>query len=96
MTSCATREVRFWASSRTFAACVDYDDFARRVPLGDYDSFSSLPRSNAVGEAKPPGPGISFVTFRQFVRQFDPRQIEILPISARQIAQQRRAGADAS
>jgi hypothetical protein len=71
-----------------------YDDFAQRVPLGDYDSFSPHLDRMRSGERN--------LLVPEFVRHFGNSsgsstqgKSKFLPISERQIAEQRRAGADA-
>jgi GH3 auxin-responsive promoter len=71
-----------------------YDDFARRVPVGDYDSFSQHIDRMRGGQRNVLVPG--------FVRYFgnssgssNHGRPKFLPISERQIRLQRRAGSDA-
>jgi hypothetical protein len=71
-----------------------YDDFVRRVPVGDYDSFSPQIDRMRAGERNLLVPG--------FVRYFgnssgssNHGRPKFLPISERQIRLQRRAGSDA-
>ena len=71
-----------------------YDDFARAVPIGDYDSFSSYIDRMRNGESN--------LLVPEFVKHFGNSsgsssggKSKFLPISTRQIAEQRRAGADA-
>ena len=77
-----------------FARIRCYDDFARRVPVGDYDAFSPLIDRMRAGHPDVLVPG--------FVRYFgnssgssNHGRPKFLPISERQIRFQRRAGSDA-
>jgi hypothetical protein len=72
----------------------DYETFARRVPVGDYDSFSPYIDRMRAGERN--------ILVPEFVRYFgnssgssNAGKSKFLPISERQIRFQRRAGADA-
>src|SRR5579884_1506603 len=75
------------------SAVRDYDDFVRRVPVGDYDSFSS-----AIDRMKA---GARNVLVPERVRHFgnssgssNHGKPKFLPITERQVRFQRRAGAD--
>jgi hypothetical protein len=77
-----------------FARIRGYDDFARQVPIGDYDSFSPQIDRMRGGQHNVLVPG--------FVRYFgnssgssNHGRPKFLPISERQIRLQRRAGSDA-
>jgi hypothetical protein len=70
-----------------------YDDYARRVPIGDYDSFSPFIDRMRAGEKN--------LLVPEFVRYFgnssgssNHGRPKFLPISERQIRFQQRAGAD--
>jgi hypothetical protein len=76
-----------------FASIRDYEGFARRVPVGDYDSFSPSIERMRRGETN--------ILVPEFVSYFANSsgsstggKPKFLPISERQIAAQRRAGAD--
>jgi hypothetical protein len=76
-----------------FAALKGYADFAREVPLGDYDSFSPYIDRMRSGERN--------LLVPEFVQHFGNSsgsstqgRSKFLPISTRQVAEQRRAGAD--
>jgi hypothetical protein len=87
----ATTEVgRRWG----FSNIRTYEDFAKRVPIGDYDSFSPFIERMRKGERG--------LLVPEFVRYFgnssgssDGGRPKFLPISETQIAHCRRAGADA-
>jgi hypothetical protein len=77
-----------------FEGIRDYEGFVRRVPVGDYDSFSPYIDRMRAGERNVLVPG--------FVRHFgnssgssNAGKAKFLPITERQIGLQRRAGADA-
>jgi hypothetical protein len=72
----------------------DYESFTRRVPLGDYDSFSPYINRMRAGERN--------LLVPEFVRYFgnssgssNAGKSKFLPITERQISYQRHAGADA-
>jgi hypothetical protein len=76
-----------------FAAIRGYDDFARRVPVGDYDAFSPYIDRMRAGQRN--------LLVPEFVRYFgnssgssNQGRPKFLPITDRQIRLQRRAGAD--
>jgi hypothetical protein len=76
-----------------FASIRGYDDFVRRVPLGDYDSFSPHIDRMRAGERNVLAPG--------FVRYFgnssgssNHGRPKFLPLTERLIRLQRRAGSD--
>jgi GH3 auxin-responsive promoter len=76
-----------------FASLRSYEDFARCVPVGDYDSFSPLIDRMRAGEKN--------VVVPEFVRYFgnssgssNHGKSKFLPITDRQIRFQQRAGAD--
>jgi hypothetical protein len=76
-----------------FASIRGYDDFARRVEIGDYDSFSPYIDRMRAGERN--------LLLPEFVRYFgnssgssNHGRPKFLPISDRQIRWQQRAGAD--
>jgi hypothetical protein len=89
------RHARSTAFGRRHGFCDirGYDDFARRVPVGDYDSFSPhIERMRKGGKN---------LLVPEFVRYYGNSsgsstrgKSKFLPITERQIAQQRRAGAD--
>jgi hypothetical protein len=71
----------------------DYEQFARQVPIGDYDSFSPFIERMRRGTKN--------LLVPEFVRYFgnssgssDAGRSKFLPITERQIAEQRRSGAD--
>jgi GH3 auxin-responsive promoter len=79
--------------TQDFARIRGYDDFARRVPVGDYDSFSPYIDRMRAGERN--------LLVPEFVRYFgnssgssNQGRPKFLPISERQIRFQQRAGAD--
>ena len=76
-----------------FAALHSYEQFAARVPIGDYDSFSPFIDRMRLGEKN--------LLCPEPVRYFgnssgssDAGRSKFIPITERQIAEQRRAGAD--
>jgi hypothetical protein len=76
-----------------FAGVRSYDDFARRVPVGNYDSFASTIERMRKGERN--------LLVPEFVRYFgnssgssNQGRSKFLPITERQIRFQQRAGAD--
>ncbi|MDP9035805.1 MAG: GH3 auxin-responsive promoter family protein [Myxococcota bacterium] len=76
-----------------FAGIRNYEDFARRVPVGDYDAFSPFIERMRAGERN--------LLVPEFVRYFgnssgssNHGQSKFLPITARQIRLQQRAGTD--
>src|SRR5579883_1280864 len=82
-----------FGSAHGFAQIRRYDDFARRVPIGDYDSFSPYIDRMRAGERDVLVPG--------FVRYFgnssgssNHGRPKFLPIGERQIRFQQQAGAD--
>lgn len=77
-----------------FAGAASYDGFARRVPVGNYDSFAGSIDRMRKGERN--------LLVPEFVRYFgnssgssNEGRPKFLPITERQIRFQRRAGADA-
>jgi hypothetical protein len=76
-----------------FAGIKSYSDYARRVPVGDYDSFSPAIERMRKGEQN--------ILVPEFVRYYGNSsgssvqgKSKFLPITERQIAHQKRAGAD--
>jgi hypothetical protein len=76
-----------------FRGIRSYSDYARRVPIGDYDSFSPAIERMRKGEQ-----GILVPEFVRYFGNSSGSSIQgrskFLPITERQIAHQKRAGAD--
>jgi hypothetical protein len=85
----------YFGRRHDFAGVRDYADFVRRVPVGDYDSFSPFIGRMRAGERD--------LLVPEFVRHFgnssgssNHGKPKFLPISDRQVRHQQRAGTDAA
>ena len=82
-----------FGKSSGFSRIRAYEDFARAVPVGDYDSFSPFIDRMRKGERNLLVP--EFVTYYgNSSGSSQHGRSKFLPITERQISQQRRAGAD--